>query len=110
MPPPRPAVVAFDVNETLFSLDRVGREMTAWGLDQSSLQVWFGRVLRDGIALALTGDYRRFRDLGATHLARLRREAGLPEDPEHVLTVLARFRELRPYQDVEPAFRRLRGA
>lgn len=108
--PVRPEVVAFDVNETLFSLDRVAEAFGAAGLGPETLRIWFARILRDGIALAATGDYRPFRDLGATHLEGLLRESGLPPHPELVLDVFGRFRALRAYPDVEPAFTRLRDA
>lgn len=105
--PARPSVVVFDVNETLFSLGLVRDTFTEAGLGAEAVPLWFARVLRDGIALAATGDYRAFRDLAAGALEALLREQGRGEDPELVLRVLARFRHLRPHPDVQPAFARL---
>jgi 2-haloacid dehalogenase len=110
MPALRPAVVAFDVNETLFSLDAIGEAFADAGLGSDSVKVWFARILRDGIALSVTGDYRPFGDLAATHLNGLLRDAGRDGDAELVLDVLGRFRRLRAYPDAEPAFERLRDA
>jgi 2-haloacid dehalogenase len=106
--PSRPRAVAFDVNETMFSLEPVGTALTELGLPPGSLQVWFARVLRDGFALAATGAYRPFRELGATTLAGLLREADIEPDGDAIRGVLGRFRQLPPYPDVEPALARLR--
>jgi 2-haloacid dehalogenase len=110
MPVVRPDVVAFDVNETLFSLDSIADAFVDAGLARESVKIWFARILRDGIALAATGDYRPFRDLAATHLDGLLREEGREADPECALDVLHRFRRLRAYPDAEPAFTRLHAA
>ncbi len=104
MSPMRPSVVAFDVNETLFSMDAIAEAFADAGLGPESQTIWFAHILRDGIALAATGDYRPFRDLAATHLE------GLGGDSELVLEVFNRFRRLRAYPDVEPAFAHLREA
>jgi 2-haloacid dehalogenase len=102
----RPAAVAFDVNETLFSLEALNDVFAEGGLGSEAVRLWFARILRDGFALSVTGDYRSFADLGATHLDRL-----LPApDPDLVLAVLARFRSLEPHPDAEPALARLRDA
>jgi 2-haloacid dehalogenase len=108
-PASRPAVVAFDVNETLFSLDPVREEFAAAGLGAEAVPLWFARLLRDGFALAATGGFRAFRDLAADGLELLLREQGRGPDPDLAVGVLARFRELPPQPDAEPAFRRLRA-
>jgi 2-haloacid dehalogenase len=94
---PLPALaVALDVNETLFSMDRMAAR-----LPPGALPTWFARVLRDGFALTVTGDAPRFRDLALTHLA------PFTGDPEGVL---AEFGRLDPHPDVRPALEALRDA
>ena len=100
-------LMAFDVNETLFSLDRLGSAFTAGGLDPASVPLWFARLLRDGFALTAMGMYQPFGDLAAAALRSL--------DPDRVdalavETVLGAFRQLDPHPDVEPALRLLRDA
>jgi 2-haloacid dehalogenase len=102
--------IAFDVNETLFSLDVLGRRIEKAGLPAESLPIWFTRVLRDGFALTATRDYRPFRDLAATHLAAVLRAAGLDDGDDAVAAIFSAFSELDPHPDVEPALRRLRQA
>ncbi|MDP8978509.1 MAG: haloacid dehalogenase type II [Actinomycetota bacterium] len=104
----RPTAVAFDVNETLFSLERMGERLADAGLADGALQIWFTRVLRDGLALAATGDYHPFRALAAGHLAHLLDAEGLDADVHRVDAVLSHFAELDAQPDAEPALRRLR--
>jgi 2-haloacid dehalogenase len=100
----RPTVVAFDVNETLFSLDLLTEGIVEAGLPAEAAKVWFARVLRDGFAVAAAGGYIAFRDLAATHLEHL------VGPGEAVLRILGRIRRLPAQPDVEPAFQRLRDA
>jgi 2-haloacid dehalogenase len=101
-----PRVVAFDVNETLFSLDRLGAAFGAAGLDPAAVPLWFARVLRDGFALAAMGRYEPFPALAAENLRAL--APGIAEPT--VKAVLGAFRELDPHPDVEPALQILRDA
>src|SRR5260370_30027679 len=63
--PVRPAAVAFDVIETLMPLEPLRDLFAAVGLPRHLLELWFTRTLRDGIALAATGDYAPFRQVAA---------------------------------------------
>lgn len=47
--------VVFDVNETLFSLRRMGPAFAVAGLDPGLVPLWFARLLRDGFALTAMG-------------------------------------------------------
>ncbi|MBW3601956.1 MAG: haloacid dehalogenase type II [Actinobacteria bacterium] len=104
----RPTAVAFDVNETLFSLLRMGERLADAGLPEGALQIWFTRVLRDGLALAATGDYHPFRALAAGHLTHMLAADGLDADAQRVDAILSHFQELDAQPDAEPALRRLR--
>jgi len=88
--------VAFDVNETLFALEPVAAHLPG-----GVLPLVFARVLRDGFALALTGDAPSMGSLFATHATALGGDGQ---------AALAAFRELEPYPDVRPALERLRDA
>ncbi len=105
-----PALAVFDVNETVFSLDRLGQRLEDAGLPEGALQVWFARVLRDGFALAAVGDYQPFRQLATTHLRGVLREHGRGTDDDAVAHVFDGFSTLDAHPDVAPAFDRLRGA
>ena len=100
-------VVAFDVNETMFSLDNLGPAFARQGLDPAAVSLWFTRLLRDGFALTAMGQYRPFIDLAAHHLRAL---SPVALDDSAVETILGAFRRLDPHPDVEPALRLLRDA
>ena len=97
----RPLVVVFDVNETLFSLDAVGRALDGVGAADGTLQRWFSEVLSEGFALTCAGDFVPFRDLALHTLARML------DDADAAATVLEQFAELDPHPDVRPALERL---
>jgi 2-haloacid dehalogenase len=100
-------VVAFDVNETLFSLKSLGPVFATVGLDPAAVPLWFARLLRDGFALTAMGEYRPFGDLAATTLRGLDPNR---VDDTAVTAVLGAFRQLDPHPDVEPALRMLSDA
>ncbi|HEY3033029.1 MAG TPA: haloacid dehalogenase type II [Streptosporangiaceae bacterium] len=99
--------VAFDVNETLFSLDRLGPAFAGAGLDPAQVPLWFALLLRDGFALTAMGGYAPFAELAADALRSLY-PAGV--DDAAVAGVLAGFRELDPHPDVLPALQALGNA
>lgn len=102
---PRPAVVAFDVNETLLDLAPVRAALVEAGQPASLLGTVFARTLLTGFAATVVGDHCTFRDAFA---AALEQETDLP--PAARDTVLDGFAELSPHPDVEPALRRLAQA
>ncbi len=64
----RPAVVAFDVIETLMSLEPLRERLTEIGQPPHLLEAWYTRTLRDGMALSATGDYAPFTDVAEAAL------------------------------------------
>jgi 2-haloacid dehalogenase len=108
-PTGRVELVVLDVNETLFSLTPIARRMAEVGLD-GRLELWFARVLRDGIAAAATGRIVTFRELAEHHLLDLLPAQVTSEPDTAVDHVLAGFGEVAPHPDVEPGLRSLRDA
>jgi 2-haloacid dehalogenase len=58
--PVRPSVVVFDVVETLMSPEPLRPRFADVGAPPELLEGWFDRLLRDGMALTLAGDYEPF--------------------------------------------------
>jgi 2-haloacid dehalogenase len=100
-------VVAFDVNETLFSLGSLSPVFATVGLSPAAVPMWFARLLRDGFALTAMGQCRPFGDVAAQTLRAM--DPHRIDDPA-VATVLGAFRQLDPHLDVEPALRMLHDA
>jgi 2-haloacid dehalogenase len=99
----RPLVIAFDVVETLFSLEPLRDRIIDTGQPGHVLELWFARLLRDAFALCASGGFRPFADIAASALASATGHA-LPDDRVH--EIVAGFAELDPHPDVEPAMRR----
>jgi 2-haloacid dehalogenase len=96
----RPAVVAFDVIETLMSLEPLRARLAEAGLPALMLEAWYSRTLRDGMALSAAGDYTPFTDVAE---AALRALATNSISDEQVRYVMAGFDELPAFGDAVPA-------
>jgi 2-haloacid dehalogenase len=96
----RPAVVAFDVIETLMSLEPLRARLTDIGQPPGLLEAWYTRTLRDGMALSATGDYVSFGDAAETALRGL---TNYTVSDEQVAAVMAGWDELPAFPDALPA-------
>jgi 2-haloacid dehalogenase len=103
----RPAVVAFDVIETLMSLEPLRARLTGIGQPPGLLEAWYTRTLRDGMALSATGDYVSFGDAAETALRAL---THYTISDSQVASVMAGFDELPAFPDALPALSRLTDA
>lgn len=100
----RPSVVAFDVVETLMSLEPLAARFERVGQPASALREWFTRLLLYGVGLSAAGDYVPFPDVAAEALRAVSGYRLAEQDVEHVL---AGFAELPAHPDAEPAMRAL---
>src|SRR6476646_2497340 len=96
----RPAVVAFDVIETLMSLVPLRERLTAIGQPPHLLEAWYTRTLRDGMALSATGDFVPFTDVAE---AALRGLTGYTVSDDQVARVMAGFSDLPAFPEALPA-------
>jgi 2-haloacid dehalogenase len=102
-------LVVLDVNETLFPLDPIAERMSDVGLD-GQLDVWFTRVLRDGIAAAAAGCFASFAGLARHHLLAMLPAAADASAEATVAHVLGGFDHVRPHPDVRAGLEALRHA
>lgn len=100
-------MILFDVFETVLALEPLRGRFVEVGRPGHELELFFTRLLRDGMALTLAGEAPRFADVAA---AALRTTSGGTLSQESIGHVLAGFAELPPHPDVEPAFRALAAA
>ena len=103
----RPAVVAFDVIETLMSLEPLRGRLTDIGQPPHLLEAWYTRTLRDGMALSAAGDFVAFADVAE---AALRALMNYSVSDEQVAQVMAGWDELPAFPDAAPAVARLTEA
>jgi len=107
---PRPAVVAFDVVETLFALDPVRDRMEEAGLRAEVMPLRFAGSLRDAFALDVAGTYTPFKEVAQATLRVAMANEGVEATDGKITRVLDAFAELPAHPDVRPAFDRLRDA
>src|SRR6266487_2281850 len=103
----RPAVVAFDVIETLMSLEPLRERLTEIGQPSHLLEAWYTRTLRDGMALSATGDFAPFTDVAESALRGL---TAYTVSDEQVAQVMAGFNDLPAFPDALPAMTTLTEA
>jgi 2-haloacid dehalogenase len=103
----RPAVVAFDVIETLMSLEPLRERLTEAGQPPHLLEAWYTRTLRDGMALSAAGDYVPFTDVAE---AALRGLTSYTISDGQVTQIMAGFNELPAFPDAVPAITSLTDA
>ncbi len=106
----RPEVVAFDVVETLFSLEPVGDRMKEVGLAADVMPLWFAGFLRDAMALDRAGTYAPFKEVAEATLRVAMANGAVDATDAKIAWVLDAFAELPAHPDVRPAFARLRAA
>lgn len=105
----RPVVIAFDVIETLFSLESLRERLQNQRLPGHILETWFAHILRDGFALDATGVYEPFGKVAAAALEALARSAQ-PSGDVATEEIMKGFSELEAHPDVAPAMSALRDA
>lgn len=99
--------VAFDMIQTVFSLEPLRKKLIDLGLPAHALEMWFAHTLRDGFALAVTGSYRPLLDVARGTLEGLLIKRGLPTAVS--TDVLSGFSELSAEPDAGSAMQRLRN-
>lgn len=96
--------VAFDVIETLMSLDPIHDRLSERGYSSGLFDLWFARAVRDGMALGAAGGYRSFQEVSVNALRDVTDHTVDDATIEHVLHG---WDELPAYPDVEPAVQHL---
>jgi 2-haloacid dehalogenase len=96
-----PALLIFDVNETLSDLTPLGERFDEVGAEATLARTWFAELLRDGFALTVHGENPAFTTLAREHLRQtlvgLELAGDLDEAVEHVMSGLV---ELGCHPDV----------
>lgn len=103
----KPALIAFDVNETLLSLDPIRVKLEqAFGIGPP-VGEWFARMLHGSLVANHVSQYRSFADIGIEALLTVAAKRGLAmrgEDAEEIISTMTR---LPPHPDVYNALERL---
>jgi 2-haloacid dehalogenase len=110
-----PAVIVFDVNETLSDLAPLTARFAEVGAPGFFAQLWFTALLRDGFALAASGDSAPFGVIGADLLRGLFSDVSVAPRlnrsvDDAVIHVMAGLAELGLHADVAAGVRSLKTA
>lgn len=104
-----PAVLLFDVNETLSDLSPMGDRFAEVGLPAHLAPTWFAGLLRDGFAVTVSGRPASFKDIGADVLRGLAAVVDDVDVDAAVEHVLGSFAILDLHADVAQGLRELHG-
>jgi len=106
----RPAVLVFDVNETLLDLSAL-RPAFAEALGSTeAMGEWFARLLHGSLVANHTNAYRSFGMIGVEALLMVATKRGIELGGEQAADVVGVMRRLPPHPDVAPALERLASA
>ena len=107
----RPSVAVFDVNGTLSNMTALGRRFADIGLLESTANLWFTSVLRDGFALTAAGTTARFMTLADEALRTVLCGQKLTRGLDHAIDhIIDGFGDLRVHPDVPVGVRGLKSA
>jgi 2-haloacid dehalogenase len=110
MPPTtdRPALLLFDINETL--LDLAPLRTSIERILPGGAELWFTTMLHHATAMSLAGRFAPLPEIGAAALRMLAEGRGVPLPPHQAEMAIAPIARLPAHPDVAPALARLRDA
>lgn len=106
----RPAVLLFDVNETLLDLRPLRERIESVLLDAEGAILWFTTMLQYSLVMTVGEKYAPFPDIGVATLKMLAKNREVVLSDADARRALEPMSSLSPYPDVRPALERLRGA
>ncbi|MDQ4490113.1 haloacid dehalogenase type II [Sinomonas sp. ASV486] len=105
-----PSIIVFDVNETLSDMSPMGERFADAGAPAYLAKQWFASLLRDGFALAATGDSAGFAAVGIELLTPLLDAAGVADPGQAAQRLASSVADLPLHPDVVDGVRSLRDA
>ncbi|OLY91417.1 2-haloacid dehalogenase [Cnuella takakiae] len=104
----KPAVILFDVNETLLDMTPVKRKVNSILDSRSGFRIWFGLLLQYSLVENCTNQYHDFATIGnaALDLAAVALDEEVGEHEKKA--ALSLMGHLKPYKDVKPGLQLLK--
>ena len=103
-----PAIIVFDVNETLLDLNTLTPFFERVFGDHGAMRLWFANLITYSEALTLANVYVPFTDIGAAVLEMLAAARGVVIRDADGAELTERFASMPPHPEVPAALRRLR--
>lgn len=108
---PAISVIVFDVNETLSDMSPMAESFREVGAPADMAKLWFATLLRDGFALAASGDNGSFATIGADVLRGLLSGVEIDQPLDAAVDhVMGGMKDLDVHPDVPEGIRALRAA
>ena len=104
----RPAVLVFDVNETLIDIDSLRPHFTRIFGDPAVLREWFGQLVTYSMAITLAGRYTDFFTLGQSAMRMVADIHGVAITAADLDALADGMRTMPAHPDVEEGLTRLR--
>lgn len=107
----RPAVIVFDVNETLSDMSPMATHFAEIGASPELAGIWFAGILRDGFALAAAGGSEQFMEIATGSLHGLLQDRPLNRSVDTAVEhVMAAFSTLSLHPDAAGGIADLKAA
>lgn len=100
-------LIIFDVNETMFSLNRISNIFDKFGLPNYSTSIWFSNILKEGFASINYNNFNSFKKIGVNELHRLFLKFKFNYTKEHIDKVINEFSQLDVHEDVKESVKLL---
>jgi 2-haloacid dehalogenase len=107
---PRPAVVFFDVNETLLDLAPLEASIGAVLPGSDSAELWFSSMLHHSLVMTVAGRKALLPEIGVAVLRMLAEGRGIALSQQDAEAAVGPITRLPAHRDVAPALARLRQA
>ena len=105
-----PRTLVFDVNETLLDLRALDHHFEQLFGDAAIRKEWFALVLRNAMALTITGDVNDFVSVAGASLHMVADARGVDLDDGALAAIAGSMRSLPPHDDVVPGLTTLQSA
>ena len=105
----RPAVLFFDVNETLLDLSSLKKRIDEVMLTDGAATHWFTMMLQYSLVMTVSDEYAALADIGAATLQMLGKNYDVTISTADAKEIVGLMRTLPPHSDVRPALTALKN-
>lgn len=106
----RPALLLFDVNETLLDLSELQSEINNAFKNELAFKLWFSQMLHYSLVETTTQQYRSFSEIGKASLQMMCTMLGQELTNKEQEELLQLINQAKPHSDVEPGLKKLKEA
>lgn len=108
--PVRPAVLLFDVNETLLNLQPLEESIDSVLLENGASRLWFTTMLQYSLVMTVSDQYKALGEIGAATLQMMARNRDVVLSAADAKQALKPMLSLPAHADVLPALEHLRAS